>query len=143
MTRVGIIGSGHIGGNLARFLGRSGHDVMVSFYRTPASLDALEVPEATQPPKDVRLQVALAFSLPVFVTPPNLKRDLRCTGQRSAPDTVTVSCDNEGKVYAQPRELDLSLPTGQRLATREAAFYMFGTIEQAVEKGRKLAAEAA
>ena len=41
MTRVGIIGSGHIGGNLARFLGRAGHDIMVSFSRSPESLDAL------------------------------------------------------------------------------------------------------
>lgn len=41
MTQVGIIGSGHIGGNLARFLGRAGHDVVVSFSRSQASLDAL------------------------------------------------------------------------------------------------------
>ena len=41
MTRVGIIGAGHIGGNLARLLSQAGHDIMVSFSRSPASLDAL------------------------------------------------------------------------------------------------------
>lgn len=38
MTRISIIGSGHIGGNLARLLAAAGHDVAVSF-RTDA--DAL------------------------------------------------------------------------------------------------------
>lgn len=31
MTRIGIIGAGHIGGNIARLLTQSGHDVVVSF----------------------------------------------------------------------------------------------------------------
>jgi len=41
MTRIGIIGAGHIGGNIARFLARSGHDLMVSYSRSPAKLDNL------------------------------------------------------------------------------------------------------
>ena len=41
MTRIGIIGSGHIGGNLARFLAGAGHDIMISFSRDQAKLDAL------------------------------------------------------------------------------------------------------
>lgn len=41
MTRIGIIGAGHIGGNIARFLTQSGHDVVVSFSQDPAKLGAL------------------------------------------------------------------------------------------------------
>lgn len=41
MTRIGIIGAGHIGGNIARFLTAAGHDVAVSFARDQAKLDAL------------------------------------------------------------------------------------------------------
>jgi 8-hydroxy-5-deazaflavin:NADPH oxidoreductase len=41
MTRIGIIGSGNIGGNLARFLASAGHDVTVSFSQSQAKLDAL------------------------------------------------------------------------------------------------------
>ena len=33
MTRIGIIGAGHIGGSLARLLAAAGHDVTVSFSR--------------------------------------------------------------------------------------------------------------
>ena len=36
--RIGVIGAGHIGGNLARLLIRAGHDVMVSFSRDEAEL---------------------------------------------------------------------------------------------------------
>jgi len=40
-VRVGIIGAGHIGGNIAQFLAAAGHDITVSFSRDPASLDRL------------------------------------------------------------------------------------------------------
>ena len=39
--RVGIIGAGHIGGNIASFLAGAGHDVTVSFSRDPGSLEKL------------------------------------------------------------------------------------------------------
>jgi predicted dinucleotide-binding enzyme len=41
MTRIGVIGAGRIGGNIARFLSAAGHDVVVSFSTDPAKLDAL------------------------------------------------------------------------------------------------------
>jgi predicted dinucleotide-binding enzyme len=39
--KIGIIGAGRIGGNVARLLIAGGHEVMVSFSRDPASLRAL------------------------------------------------------------------------------------------------------
>ena len=41
MTRIGIIGSGHIGGNLARLFTSAGHDVLVSFSTDQAKLAEL------------------------------------------------------------------------------------------------------
>src|SRR5215510_10986395 len=41
MTRIGIIGSGHIGGNLARLFTAAGHDVLVSFSTDQAKLQEL------------------------------------------------------------------------------------------------------
>jgi 8-hydroxy-5-deazaflavin:NADPH oxidoreductase len=40
-VRVGIIGAGHIGGNLAHFLAGAGHDVVVTFSREPGALERL------------------------------------------------------------------------------------------------------
>lgn len=40
-TRVGIIGAGRIGGNIARRLALAGHEVIVSFARDRAKLEAL------------------------------------------------------------------------------------------------------
>ncbi len=39
--RIGIIGSGRIGGNLGRLLADAGHEVLFSFSRDPAKLQAL------------------------------------------------------------------------------------------------------
>jgi len=39
--RVGVIGAGHIGGNIARRLALAGHQVTVSFARDRAGLAAL------------------------------------------------------------------------------------------------------
>ncbi len=39
--RLGVIGAGHIGGNVARQAVRAGHEVKLSFSREPAGLDRL------------------------------------------------------------------------------------------------------
>ncbi len=39
--RVGIVGSGRIGGNAGKLFARAGHEVMFSFSRDPAKLEAL------------------------------------------------------------------------------------------------------
>lgn len=39
--RIGIIGAGKIGGNIARRLALAGYDITISFSRNPATLDAL------------------------------------------------------------------------------------------------------
>jgi 8-hydroxy-5-deazaflavin:NADPH oxidoreductase len=41
MTRIAIVGAGHIGGNLARLYAAAGHDVTVSFARDQDKLSAL------------------------------------------------------------------------------------------------------
>jgi len=92
-----------------------------------------EVPEAGKTKSnDVRLQVALAFSLPVFITPTGLKRKLECEGKRSAADAVSITCDNTGALYAQPRELTLS-GAGKRLASKDSAVYILPGMKRTYE----------
>ena len=92
-----------------------------------------EVPEAKKDPKNVELQVALAFSLPVFVTPPGAKRDMACSGERQARDAIKVSCENTGDTYMQPREFVVSSGNGQKLAARENAAYILPGMRRSVD----------
>ncbi len=91
-----------------------------------------EVPEA-HPNSQLQLQVALAFSLPVFITPAGVKRNLDCGLKRSAPDTVQVQCANTGNAYAQIRSLDIVDGKGAKLASREQGGYLLPSIQRSFD----------
>ena len=76
-----------------------------------------EVPEAVpNPDKTVQVPIALALSLPVFITPPLAKREVDCTAARSTSQVLNVSCGNQGSAYAQVREI--SLTRGEQILAR-------------------------
>jgi fimbrial chaperone protein len=91
-----------------------------------------EVPEA-KPSTELRVQVALAFSLPIFITAPGAKRTLQCAPQRTAPDAVNVVCENSGNAYAQVRALELVSAAGQKLAGRDTGGYILPNIKRAFD----------
>lgn len=82
-----------------------------------------EVPEAKPNKGDLQLQIALAFSLPVFITPPQAKPALDCKVERSA-DTVEAICENSGHAYAQLIDLELTNIDGAVLASRDSGGYI-------------------
>lgn len=90
-----------------------------------------EIPEA-KPAKDkVQLQVALAFSMPVFITPTGAKSKLDCTVERTAADdTVKAACVNTGNAYAQLLDFVLISESGNKLASRDNGGYILPTIKR-------------
>jgi fimbrial chaperone protein len=89
---------------------------------------AREVPEARPDAGTMQLQIALAFSIPVFITPPKVKSDLQCGASRTAADTVSVSCVNSGTAYAQARDVTLNTSAGGKVVHRElGAYFLPGT----------------
>ena len=67
-----------------------------------------EVPEAVaSKDKTIEVPIALALSLPVFITPPSAKREMDCMAARSTLQALNVSCSNQGNAYAQVREISL------------------------------------
>ena len=83
-----------------------------------------EVPEATAAQnKTIEVPIALALSLPVFITPPPAKREMDCSAIRSTPLVVNVSCGNQGSAYAQVREISL-VRGEQTLARFEGGTYI-------------------
>jgi fimbrial chaperone protein len=91
-----------------------------------------EVPEA-RAGSQLQLQVALAFSLPVFISPPGVKRDLQCSVERAAADEVRALCQNGGTAYAQIRTLDLFDAQGAKLATRDTGGYVLPSVRRAFD----------
>ncbi len=61
-----------------------------------------EIPEA-KPAADseLKLQIALAFSMPVFITPRGAKHQVACSLERTGAATAKASCDNTGNAYTQ------------------------------------------
>lgn len=89
-----------------------------------------EIPEAKPASKELKLQIALAFSLPVFITPPGAKRQLSCSVERVAADTVNAVCENTGKAYAQPVAFALVADNGAQLALRDTGGYILPDIKR-------------
>ena len=96
------------------------------FYR----LIVREVPEAKPAAKDVQLQVALAFSLPVFITPPKYNRAMECGARRTGADALAIECENTGDTFLQLRDVALANSAGDKLATRETGFYILPGIKR-------------
>lgn len=88
-----------------------------------------ELPEA-RATGQLQLQVALAFSLPVFVSPPGVKRDLRCTLERGAGGRPRAVCSNAGTAYAQIRAFELLDPRGVKVAGRETGGYLLASVRR-------------
>lgn len=92
-----------------------------------------EVPIAKPAENNIQLQLALAFSLPVFITPSSAKRQLGCSINRVAADTVRADCENTGNAYAQAREFTLLSASGEKLAMRDEGGYILPLIKRSFE----------
>jgi predicted dinucleotide-binding enzyme len=67
MTRIAIVGAGHIGGNLARLYAAAGHDVTVSFAQDQDKLSALATEigaVASDPARAVKQAEVVVISVP-------------------------------------------------------------------------------
>jgi fimbrial chaperone protein len=64
-----------------------------------------EIPEAAAARGNVQVQVALALSMPVFITPRPAKREVACEASRAEGSALNVACENRGSAYAQVREV--------------------------------------
>jgi fimbrial chaperone protein len=64
-----------------------------------------EVPEVMAPKDNIQVSIALALSMPVFITPAPAKRAVACDASRGEAETLNVGCANSGSAYAQVREV--------------------------------------
>ncbi len=81
-----------------------------------------EVPEAL-PDTGIQVPIALALSMPVFITPPAAKRQVACTTSRADAKALSLRCSNTGTAYAQIREAAV-MRGDQALARFEGGSYI-------------------
>src|SRR3954466_14760104 len=66
-----------------------------------------QVPEAVQRQENIQVPIALALSMPVFITPPAARAKMACQGERVEGDLLRVRCTNSGNAYTQVRQMVL------------------------------------
>jgi fimbrial chaperone protein len=81
-----------------------------------------ELPEAG-PSKGINVPIALALSMPVFITPPVAKQRTACTAMRVEAGALAVQCANSGTAYAQVREV-IARQDGQAVGRFEGGAYI-------------------
>lgn len=89
-----------------------------------------EIPEATPAKEKIQLQIALAFSMPVFITPQGAKSKLDCVVARTAANSINAVCENSGNAYAQPLNFELTNAAGDKLASRDKGGYILPAIKR-------------
>jgi fimbrial chaperone protein len=83
-----------------------------------------EVPEATAAqPTSIEVPIALALSLPVFITPPIAQRNVACQLSRAAAQSLVATCANSGTAYAPVRAIVFKRGE-QQLARLEGGAYI-------------------
>lgn len=83
-----------------------------------------EVPEVKPASPTLQIQIALAFSMPVFITPKGVKRNVSCQLASVSAGSLKAVCENSGTAYAQTRGLVLTNAAGDVLASNEAVAYI-------------------
>jgi fimbrial chaperone protein len=64
-----------------------------------------QVPEAVQPRDNIQVPIALALSMPVFITPPSARPKIACESERGEAGALRVRCANTGSAYTQVRQI--------------------------------------
>jgi fimbrial chaperone protein len=87
-----------------------------------------EIPEiAAARQGGVTLQIALALSMPVFVTPAGAKADMVCTQAKADAKAVSVSCKNAGNSHAQIRSATLKRGGVELARLENGGYYLAGS----------------
>lgn len=84
-----------------------------------------EVPEATRSANAKKgVQLAMAFSLPIFMLPNSGKTVLICSAGSAKADSLRVICENKGNIHTLIHTLTVTDSTGAKQARLEPAGYV-------------------
>lgn len=97
-----------------------------------------EVPEAIKNDnKTIQVGLALAFNLPIFITPPRAKPDLTCTSIRKSANSVQVQCANKGNAHILTSRVSLLDDKGTPLGAQDGTGYLLANVQRTFDIASK------
>jgi fimbrial chaperone protein len=75
-------------------------------------------------PEKVEVPLALAFSMPIFITPKGALRNVVCGVERVDASATKVVCENSGNAYSHVREFELTSASGEKIAEQATGGYL-------------------
>jgi fimbrial chaperone protein len=93
-----------------------------------------EVPEVKKSTATVQIPIALALSMPVFITPPGAKREIGCGLAGVEGTSIGMRCGNTGSAYAQIREIEITRGE-QKIARFEGGAYILPGASKTIAVG--------
>jgi fimbrial chaperone protein len=96
-----------------------------------------EIPEAKSDKADLALQIAYAFSIPIFITPPGALARLDCLLARVAPDAAKAVCQNTGTAAAHPTAFQISNSALENVASQDSGAYILPGAQRSFDLKRK------
>ena len=96
-----------------------------------------EIPEARHVRASLQVQIAYAFSIPIFITPPGAFAKVDCVLARLTADAVRVVCQNSGSAAAHPTELHISNSTLETVASINTGAYILPGVRRSFDLKRK------
>lgn len=86
-----------------------------------------EVPDAAAVAASEQAPLALAVSLPIFITPRGAKAALACELRRGEGNAAAMLCENSGTAYAQIRQVGLLRGSQEIFQTDTGVYVLHGT----------------
>jgi fimbrial chaperone protein len=96
-----------------------------------------EIPEARPARPDLQLQIAYAFSIPIFVTPVGASAKLDCALSRVSSNSAQAICQNAGTAVAHATGLQLSTLEAETLVVQDTGAYILPGVQRRFVLNRK------
>jgi fimbrial chaperone protein len=90
-------------------------------------LIAREIPEIAAAKQGISVQIALALSMPVFITPKDAKPSMSCNSALAQAGNILFSCKNNGNAHAQVRYARVMRDGKELTKLENGGYYLAGT----------------
>jgi fimbrial chaperone protein len=74
--------------------------------------------------------ITYAFSLPIFITPRGVSKNVGCQVTKAGDGGSQVQCENTGNAYSHVSQFELKTPAGEKIASQETGGYLLAGVKR-------------